>query len=92
MLYVPESPSKLLAFLPATESDFTWGPCVSIIFMSCLNAVYSEVVHWRPNPFKDTYGKARKSFVLELTRLYKAFTSSSAMESIAMKAAIVLPT
>ena len=73
------------------EPTFTWGPCVSVTFINSLNT-YSKVVHWRPNLFKVPFGKAGKSFVSELARLYKAFASSSAMESITMKAAIVLPT
>ena len=68
-----------------------WGQSDSDTFTSAFNAAYGEIVHWRPNLFKVTYGKAGKSFVSELARLYKAFASSSAMESIAMKAAIVLP-
>ena len=37
------------------------------------------------------YGSVGKCFVSELARLYKAFASKSAVEGIALKAAIVLP-
>ena len=53
--------------------------------------IYSEVVHWTPNYFKVPYGNVGKSFVSELARLYKSFATGSAMESIALKAATVLP-
>ena len=39
----------------------------------------------------DHLGRAGKCFVSELVRLYKAFASNSAMECIALKAAVVLP-
>ena len=82
---------ELPTFSPVNESTFTWGSCDSATFTNSLNAAYDEAVHWRPNLFKVPYGKAGKSFVSELTRMYKAFATSSAMESIAMKAAVVLP-
>ncbi len=49
------------------------------------------MTHWKRNSFSIPYGKAGRSFVNELTRLYQAFGSASAMESVALKAAIVLP-
>ena len=69
---------------------FTLGFCDSVNFINSLNVAYNEVVHWRPNLLKVPFGKVGKSFVSELTRMYKAFVSSSGMESIAIKAAIVL--
>ena len=74
------------------EPTFSWGSCVSATaFANSLNATYDEVVHWKPNFFKVPFGRAGKAFVSELASLYRAFATSSAMESIAMKAAIVLP-
>jgi len=49
------------------------------------------VVHWRFNLFKLPQGNAGRSFVSKLARLYGAFTSGSALESIAFKAVTVLP-
>ena len=89
-----------------TAPEFSlWAPCIfssherhlhlgflcPVTLINSFNAAYSEVVHCRLNLFKFPFGKAGKSFVSELARLYKAFASSSAMESIAMKAAIVQP-
>ena len=79
----PEKVLELPAFLPATVPTFAWGSCNST---TSSMIPYIEVVHWSPNLFKVLFGKAGKSFVSELASLYKAFASSSAMESIAIKA------
>ena len=52
---------------------------------------YAEVVHWMRNCFTVPFGKAGKDFVRELSKLYLAYGSASALESVALKAAIVLP-
>ena len=70
---------------------FVWGKLTGSDFTNSLNAIYSEVVHWRRNCFSVPYGKAGKEFVRELSRLYSAYGSASALESVALKAAIVLP-
>ena len=49
------------------------------------------MVHWRRNCFTVPFGKAGKEFVGELSRLFAGFASSSLLESIALKAATVLP-
>ena len=82
---------ELPTFSPVADAFFSWGPLDSSTFVQLLNAAYDEVVHWKPNLFRVPYGKAGKSFVSELARLYKAFASVSAMECIAMKATVVLP-
>ena len=91
LLSSPEISPVLPAFSPSAEPSFTWGSFDSGTFINSLNATYDEVVHWKPNFFKVRYGITGKSFVSELSRLYRAFATGSAMESIAMKAAIVLP-
>ena len=48
-------------------------------------------MHWTPNLFKVPYGNIGKQFVSEIARLYNAFASHSAMEVIALKAAVVMP-
>lgn len=92
----PESSLDLPSFTPATctKSIFTcaWGFYGSDAFTSSFNDSYVEIVHWRPNLFKVPFGKAGKSFVFELARLYRVFASSSSLESIATKVAVVLPT
>ena len=87
----PEIFPELPAFFPSAKPSFTWGSFDSATFINSLNATYDEVVHWKPNFFKVPYGNTGKSFVSKLSRLYRAFATGSAMESIAMKAAIVLP-
>ena len=84
--------SQLPTFSPVAEPVFTWGSCDSATtFINSLNATYDEIVHWKPNLFRVPFGRAGKAFVSELATLYRAFATSSAMESIAMKATIVLP-
>ncbi len=76
---------------PLSEATYTWGTHDPAGFSSSLDEAYEEAVHWRPNLFKLPYGKAGKSFTSELARLYSAFASGSALESIALKATVVLP-
>ncbi len=56
-----------------------------------LDQTYTEVIRWRRNCFSVPTGKAGKGVVSELARLYQTFGSASALESVALKAAIVLP-
>ena len=56
-----------------------------------MNLAYNTVVHWKHNPFRVPFGNVGKQFVSELARLYKAFATSSSMESIALQAVIVMP-
>ena len=88
------SPTSHLASLPAHASmstpTFVWEKLTGSDFANSLNAIYSEVVHWRRNCFSVPYGKAGKEFVRELSRLYSAYGSASVLESVALKAAIVL--
>ena len=53
-------------------------------------STYEEVVHWRHNVFMIPYGKAGKSFVKELARLYHAYADHSALHSIALMACSVM--
>ena len=48
-------------------------------------------LHWRMNCFKIPHGNAGKSFTSELARLFLAFATGSALESVTLKAAAVLP-
>ena len=81
----------LPSFIPAANPAFTWGSHNSESFRHVLDKTYVEIRHWRPNIFKLPQGKAGKHFVSELTRLYKAFATRSALECVALKAATVLP-
>ena len=88
--FPPCSP-QLPTFQPTSMPVFSWGNHNAEDFSHALEASYSEVVHWRLNSFKVPLGKAGKEFVHELSRLFLAFASASSMESIALKATIVLP-
>jgi len=53
-------------------------------------SAYEEVVYWRPNVFMIPFGKAGKSFVWELAKLYQVFADQSALHSIALMAYYVM--
>ena len=78
-------------FCSAAEPNFVWGEVDGMAFGRALNRVYDETVHWSRNLFKIPSGKAGKTFVRELSRLFRAFADRSALESVAMKAAMVMP-
>ena len=86
-----DSSLQLPPFTPANDPVFTWGTYSAPDFMHSLEATYSEVVHWRRNCFTVPLGKAGKEFVDELSYLFQAFASASALESIALKSATILP-
>ena len=83
--------SELPNFIPSQKPTFLWGNCGSDQFIRELDDCYCEVVHWKPNHLKLPSGKAGNSVVAELARLYSAYASSSALESVALKATVVLP-
>ena len=87
----PPWPHQLPTFQPMSMPVFSWGIHNADDFSHALEATYSEVVHWRINSFKVPTGKVGKELVHELSRLFSAFASASSMESIALRAAIVLP-
>ena len=76
---------------PASTPVFIWGPHDASDFSSILEAAYAEVVHWRRNCFVVPFGNASKEFVLELSKLYLSYATASRLESVALKATIVLP-
>ena len=78
-------------FQPVSNPVFGWGSLDAESFSHALEVAYSEVVHWRSNSFKVPMGRVGKEFVNELSRLFSAFASSSSMESVALRATIVLP-
>ena len=82
---------ELPPFEPLSEPVFSWGEYSSSQFCDALDSVYMEAIHWKINLFKVPYGKAGKAFVSEMASLFKAFATKSALESIAIKAAILLP-
>jgi len=81
----------LPAYLPMSSPTFTWGNYSGPEFTALVDTTYAEVVHWRRNCFSVPFGKAGSDFVSELSRLYLAFGSASMLETVALKAATVLP-
>jgi len=60
-------------------------------FTQAISAAYAEIVHWRPNLFLTPSGKAGKHFTSELAKLFRAYGEESALEPIALTAAMVMP-
>ena len=87
----PTCTIDLPQFTPMANPIFTWGSHSSESFNHSLNATYAEVVHWKMNSFRVPQGSVGKSFVSELARLFNSFASGSALESIALQAATILP-
>ena len=82
---------SLPSFKPANVPVFVWGDRSARDFTLELNEAYKEVVHWKKNTFNVPFGSVGKEFVQELSRLFAAFGHASSMESIALRAAIVMP-
>lgn len=70
---------------------FAWGPLSGAEFAKVVDAAYAESVHWRRNVFNVPSGREGKEFVSELTRLVRGYAEASALEFVAIKAAMVLP-
>lgn len=69
----------------------SWGEIDSATMSQQLTAAYGETVHWRRNIFLVPSGASGKDFVGEMARLFQAFADGSAMESIALTAAMAMP-
>ena len=68
-----------------------WGALNGTTFNDLITFCYEKAVHWKRNMIKVPSGKAGNFFVKELTRLFQAYVSDSALQSVALKAAMVLP-
>ena len=70
-------------FTPVPDPDFRWGEVeYGRSFACALNRVYyDEIVQWRRNLFKVPSGKAGKTFVRELSRMFNAYADGSAMKA-----------
>ena len=84
-------PSELPDFAPIATGVFTWGEHDSSAFSSSVKAAYSEIVHWKRNIFAVPSGALGKRFVNELARLFRAYADASALEGVALCAAMVVP-
>jgi len=79
-------------FVRALDPSFQWSESVSgEAFSTAIRAAYEEIVRWKRNIFMLPSGKIGERFVLEMARLFKSFGESTPLESIALKAAMVLP-
>ena len=68
-----------------------WGKISHHRFCEEINNIYNEVVHFRRNIFNLPSGGAGKHFIEELTFWLKQFNSNSDLNSVALKAFMVLP-
>ena len=86
-----ETPHTLPSYPQIHEPSFTWGNVDGVTFTHAITCCYNEVVHWKRNVFMVPSGKVGNSFVKELTRLTRAYAEASALEAVALKAAMVMP-
>ena len=84
--------TSLPDFVPLTDPNFQWGSMEGASFCSVIESCCNEIMHWRKNIFKVPYGNVGDAFVKELTRLFHSYAVSSCLESIALYAAMVMPT
>ena len=70
---------------------YKWCNIDGTMYKEAITNAYSEVVHWKRNIFKVPSGRAGKSFVHELSRLFRAYAEGNSLESIALTAAMTLP-
>ena len=88
---LPESVPGLPTFLTLSAPNFVWGNSDAEAFSSALRDAQQECNNWRKNLFHIPFGAAGKSFVCEQARLYKAYAAGTALESVALGAAMVMP-
>ncbi len=81
--------SALPDFIPAAEPNFNWGSFSGEDLMHAMREAYDELVYWRRNVFMVPSGNVGKQFIRELTSLFAAYGQGSAMESVALEAAMV---
>ena len=88
----PEAFTDLPPFNQMTPVSFTWGESMSgEDFIHAVTSAYAEVVHWHHNLFLLPSGRAGKRFTSELARMFRVYAEGSTLESIALKAEMVMP-
>ena len=87
----PNCSHNLANFCPMAEATFVWNDVDGVSFSTLVKSCYEVVVHWRRNVFKVLYGKSGASFVREEARLFQAHSDSSALESVTLYAALIMP-
>ena len=78
-------------FSPMAEPNFLWNDIDGEFFSSLVRSCYDEVIHWRNNVFKVPFGKVGASFVREQARLLQVYSDTSALKSLALYTAIIMP-
>ncbi|CAB4042089.1 Hypothetical predicted protein [Paramuricea clavata] len=87
--YEPNLPE--FDFFPSEIKDKMWGSISQRSFCDDINKIYDEIVHFRRNIFNIPSGREGKNFNGELTFSLKQFNSNSDLNSIALKAFMLLP-
>ena len=86
-----DSIPSLPHFPDMADPVFVWGSFDGPTCASNITACYEEAVHWKPNLFCLPSGRVGETFVAELSRLFNGYATASALESVALKAAHLLP-
>ena len=58
-------------------NNFLWGTKSGIEYSRDLDVVYQKIVSFRQNQYKLPSGSAGKEFIMEMTRLIRAWNSKS---------------
>ena len=82
---------ELPSFNHASSPSFMWNDIEGESFTRTINNCYLEIIHWKRNFFMIPSGKAGTAFVHELAQLFRSYSEVSAMEGVALKATMVLP-
>jgi len=92
---VVNSPSSqsdfLLSFNTMGAPNFMWDDVNGESFVHCVICYYDEVIHWKKLLFKIPLANCGRAFVAEQARLFCAYAMDSALEYVALKAAMIIP-
>lgn len=78
-------------YLPMEQPIFQWGDVDATTLIERIDNAYQQIVHWKPNLFKIPSGNSGSLFVSTLTSLISAYADGTALECIALKAAMSMP-
>ena len=77
-------------FTALSVPNFRWGDIDGAAFSSKVNKAYEAAVHWKRN-LEIPRGRVGTEFVREISRLIVAYSGASALESVTLKASMILP-
>ena len=89
--FCPRNVANLPPFEDMADLHFVWGSLDGPTCVSAISECYNVVVHWRPNLFRLPAGRVGEQVINELSKLFIDFATGSPLESIAFKAAFLLP-